>query len=147
MSTMNRLWNVTNPYQGKDLKILTVCSAGLLRSPTLARWLHRNFKNVNTRPVGTSQDHALISLDEVHLRWAEVILCVDSSTFNIVEDQLNTLGVEREIHSLNIPDNFGFGDETLENIIKVQIEELLKEVDKQTKEEIIFSDLSLLKRV
>ena len=51
MSKMNRLANTQNKYQGKYKKVLCVCSAGLLRSPTAALVLSQepfNFNGVNT---------------------------------------------------------------------------------------------------
>ena len=43
-STLNQLANINNPYQGKSKKVLCLCSAGLLRSPTAANVLHREFE-------------------------------------------------------------------------------------------------------
>lgn len=48
---------VHNPYQGKDKKVLFVCSAGILRSATAARIYGRKY---NTRCAGTGLDYALI---------------------------------------------------------------------------------------
>jgi len=64
---MNALHNCTNPHQGTSKKILTVCSGGLLRSPTLANVLHKNY-NYNTRSCGV-HDYALIQFDEVHASY------------------------------------------------------------------------------
>ena len=41
---------VNNPYQGKDKKVLFVCSMGILRSATAARIYANRF---NTRCAGT----------------------------------------------------------------------------------------------
>lgn len=125
----NRLWNCHNPHQGTDIKVLCVCSAGLLRSPTLARWLVRNFKNVNPRAVGCEAGHALIPLDQVHLEWADVILCADDWNLNSVYNELNSLEMKKEIHCLNIPDAYAFGDYRLESIIKSKFEMLLSELE------------------
>lgn len=123
--TRNRLWNCKNEWQGDDVRILCVCSAGLLRSPTLARWLHRNFENVNTRAVGTSEDHALIPVDGVHLRWADVIMCADEHNFNFIKEALKVSNSDKEVHCLSIPDNFGFGNKELEDLIAAKFEDLM----------------------
>ena len=52
MSLMNRLGNSKNPYQGDFKKVLCVCSAGLLRSPTAAWVLSNAPFNFNTREIG-----------------------------------------------------------------------------------------------
>jgi predicted protein tyrosine phosphatase len=80
----NRLANCENEYQGSFMRVLTVCSAGLLRSPTIARVLTRDFDNVNTRAVGTSSDYALVPLDMVHLKWAHLIICANDEVMRFV---------------------------------------------------------------
>ena len=45
----NRLSNVNNRFQGNFKRVLYVCSAGLLRSPTLAEILSQAPYNFNTR--------------------------------------------------------------------------------------------------
>lgn len=133
--TQNRLWNCKNEFQRDDIKVLCVCSAGLLRSPTLARWLSRTFKNVNPRAVGTSSDHALIPVDEVHLRWADVILCADHENFSFIEDALVVLSMNREVHCLSIPDQFGFGHPALEELIEKKFRSLLETLEELKEEE------------
>ena len=125
--TRNRLANAQNKFQGSDLKVLCVCSAGLLRSPTMARLLSRNYTNVNPRAVGVSYEYALIPLDEVHLFWADLVLCADTDHFEYVQTVLETTDFNRDIYNLSIPDEYNFGDPELEKIIQAkfdQIEEL-----------------------
>ncbi len=40
MINRNRWGNIDNPYQGSAKKVLCVCSAGMLRSPTAANVLY-----------------------------------------------------------------------------------------------------------
>ena len=63
MSTMNRLANTHNPYQGDFKKVLCVCSAGLLRSPSTAFVLSQDPFNFNTIAAGINEDYALIVVD------------------------------------------------------------------------------------
>ncbi len=74
-STLNQLANINNPYQGKSKKVLCLCSAGLLRSPTAANVLHREF-GFNTRSAGV-MDYALIPLSEALFLWADEVLVMD----------------------------------------------------------------------
>ena len=62
--TMNKLHNLRNPFQGEAKKVLCVCSAGLLRSPTAAIILQRDY-GFNTRSCGINPDYALIDFDEI----------------------------------------------------------------------------------
>ena len=53
--SMNRMWNVSNPWQGDAKRVLCVCSAGLLRSPTAAKVLYDEY-GYNTRAAGLATD-------------------------------------------------------------------------------------------
>lgn len=120
----NRLANSQNMFQGKDLKVLCVCSAGLLRSPTMARLLSRNYTNVNPRAVGVSEEYALIPLDNVHLFWADLVLCADTDHFQYVQDYLEATDFNRDLYCLNIPDDYEFGDPELEKIIQAKFDKI-----------------------
>ncbi len=111
MSTFNRLHNVTNPHQGKTRKVLCVCSAGLLRSPTAAVVLQREF-GYNTRAAGVSKEYALIQVDEILMTWADEIVAVEPS----VAEQLPE-GFDDKVTVLNIPDIYGYMHPELYKII------------------------------
>lgn len=49
---MNRIANASNKFQGSYKRVLCVCSAGLLRSPTAALVLSKDPYNFNTRACG-----------------------------------------------------------------------------------------------
>ena len=115
----NRLWNAGNSAQGKDVKVLCVCSAGLLRSPTMARLLCRKYKNVNPRAVGYSKEFALIPLEQVHIAWADVIILADSESYKacIMVDEDTLLNHGKTVLICHVDDDFYFGDEELEAIL------------------------------
>ncbi len=120
MSTRNRLHNCTNPHQGKFKKVLCVCSAGLLRSPTAAWILGQEPWGYNTRAAGLEPDYALIPVDEVLLEWQDEIICM-------TEEQgvrLKKLAPKATIHVLNVPDNFGYRDEDLVRVLKDEFNRL-----------------------
>lgn len=75
---MNRLANSSNIYQGKFKRVLCVCSAGLLRSPTAAFVLSQEPYNYNTRAAGLIKEFALVPVDEVLIRWADEIVCMSN---------------------------------------------------------------------
>jgi predicted protein tyrosine phosphatase len=131
----NRLANVNNYYQGKSKKVLCVCSAGLLRSPTAAWVLGNTPFNFNTRAVGLAADFALIPLDAAHLAWADVVLVMDRVQHVIVRglvDEVNATyhlpysSIQPEIYSLDIEDNFGFKDPELIELITEKCKEIFK---------------------
>lgn len=85
MTTKNRLANCHNPFQGEMRRVLTVCSAGLLRSPTLAWMLSNPPYNFNTRAAGSSQNYALVPVDQVLLEWADTVVFVERDCMEEVE--------------------------------------------------------------
>ena len=124
----NRLWNCKNPNQGKDLKVLTLCSAGLLRSPTLAWILSNEPFNFNTRAAGVSKSFALIPVDEVLLEWADVVVCVHMDVFQELQDQFE-LDETKTFVCLDTPDEFEFKHPKLVEILKEQVTQRLKALE------------------
>lgn len=110
----NALYNCKNPYQGKYQRILCVCSAGLLRSPTLAGELYK--RGYNTRAAGV-HDYALIQVDEVLLEWCDTIIFVSPGLKEYVK-----IPEDVGVFQMNIPDNFEFRDDVL-------VEKINKELD------------------
>lgn len=121
-SGRNRLANTANMYQGNFKRVLCLCSAGMLRSPTTAVVLASEF-GCNTRAAGLSEEYALVRVDDVLLVWAQEIVVMDKFQNLEVID----LCVEYEIavppiHVFNIPDNFAYMDPTLQNVIREEAE-------------------------
>ena len=118
---MNRLGNCKNPYQGTFKKVLCVCSAGLLRSPTAAMVLAKAPWNYNTRAAGMEEEFALVPVDKVLLEWADEIVCMTNSH----EVELKEL-TTKPIINLNISDNYQYRDPKLVELIKHQYKALTK---------------------
>lgn len=112
--SQNRLWNCKNPYQGKAKKVLCVCSAGLLRSPTAAKILWREFGH-NTRAAGIDTGHALIPVDDVLCAWADEIVVMSRGQQITLEDKFKV--PSERIICLDIEDSFAYMDETLQSEI------------------------------
>jgi len=89
-----------NPYQGKDKKVLFVCSAGILRSATAARIYAKKW---NTRACG-SHPFALIPLSTNLFVWADMVVFVNKENFKAVEDLFPW--DEKEHVVLDIPDMY-----------------------------------------
>ena len=114
MSKMNRLGNVTNPYQGKTKKVLCVCSAGLLRSPTAAVVLSQEPFNYNTRAVGMNREFALIPVDDVLIEWADEVVVMENWMAVILSEQYPGT----KITLLGIEDSFSYRDPRLMTLIR-----------------------------
>ena len=113
----NRLYNASNPNQGRFKRVLCVCSAGLLRSPTAALVLSQKPYNYNTRAAGLETEFALIPVDDVLLKWADEIVCM-------LPEQAKRLKkmTDKPVQCLNIPDSFEYRDPRLIKLIKEKYE-------------------------
>lgn len=121
---MNRLNTAKNPHQGKFKKVLCVCSAGLLRSPTAAFVLSQEPFNFNTRAAGLTPQFALVPVDEVLLEWADEIVCMEPEQAHAIRQR-----VDKNVLCLGIPDVYGYRNPTLIEMIKTQYSKLLAELD------------------
>ncbi len=110
--------NIGNPYQGSAKKVLCVCSAGLLRSPTLANILHKEL-GYNTRSCGTASNFALIPITEALIYWADEIVFVDEDCKSYLsEEAIEELKFSSvDSCTLNVPDNYDYGNEELEKLL------------------------------
>lgn len=112
-----------NPYQGKDKKVLFVCSAGILRSATAARIYAKKY---NTRAAG-SASYALIPVSHELLLWADEVVFVNRENFlatkiNYDLDEIKNRGTV--ITVLDIPDDYEHMDPDLIKHFEKQYEEL-----------------------
>lgn len=123
-ATRNQIYNVHNHYQGKTKKVLCACSAGLLRSATLQNFLIREY-GYNVRNCGTDESYALIPISEALVEWADEIVFVNSQNYNMVKEEIESLGATEKCYVLNIPDIYAFNDPALVDICKEQYERIV----------------------
>lgn len=123
--TKNQLYNINNWAQGNTKKVLTVCSAGLLRSATLQNWLIREY-GYNVRNCGTDESYALIPISEALVKWADEIIFVNKENFNKVQKELQEFNCIEKTIVLDIPDMFCFNDPQLIEICKEQYNQFKK---------------------
>lgn len=108
----------SNQYQGNYKRVLCVCSAGMLRSPTIAHTLSAEPFNYNTRVAGTAH-YALTSVTDDLLQWADEIVCADKEHAIYVRARLMGLGehIDPKVICLNIPDDFAYRDPVLVELV------------------------------
>lgn len=110
-----------NPYQGGDTRGLFVCSAGLLRSATMANYFAK--KGWNTRAAGT-HDYALVPLSVNLIKWAHHIYFVNEENYQVALDTFKNLpdiiAILKEAVVLDIPDNYNYNNPKLIAIIEEQ---------------------------
>lgn len=115
---LNRIANVNNPYQGNFRRVLCVCSAGLLRSPTAAYVLSQEPFNRNTRAAGMNKEYALVSVDAALLQWAQEVVAMEVGHETALKKLMNRVGIQRPIVTLNVPDQYPYRDPALVELIR-----------------------------
>lgn len=91
--------------------MLCVCSAGLLRSPTAAIVLQREF-GYNTRACGIEASFALIPFDEVLAHWADEIVVMEPYQVLRVPEEYRG-----KVVCLDIRDSYEYMNEELQKLI------------------------------
>jgi predicted protein tyrosine phosphatase len=100
-------------------KVLTVCSAGLLRSPTAAHILSAEPYNYNTRSVGMEESFALIPFDEAVFEWADEIVFMTSGHYRQAVAKYGEEFIESKATViLGIEDDYAYRDPQLIELIK-----------------------------
>lgn len=115
MGTRNRMNVAANIYQGRFKRVLCVCSAGILRSPTAAVVLSQEPYNFNTRACGADAEHALVPIDDVLLDWADEIVCMQDRHERVLRAKFQ---IESPLIVLDISDDFAYRDPYLVQLIK-----------------------------
>jgi len=91
-----------NPYQGKDKRVLFVCSAGILRSATAARIYAKKY---NTRCAG-SMGYALIPVTHELVLWAQEIVFVNKENYDETIKHFHLEDFPCLVKVLDIPDQY-----------------------------------------
>lgn len=120
MSELNRIHNASNPNQGNTERVLAICSAGLLRSPTIATVMAQ--RGYNARAVGCEAGHALIPLEQVHVAWADTILTVDGVSTAALRHYEIDEGTA--VYQLNLPDMYPWMDPELVRLVEDRLDRL-----------------------
>lgn len=110
-----------NPYQGKDLRYLFVCSAGLLRSPTAANVaLDLGY---NTRSCGSAFNYALIPISVNLVHWAHMIFFMNSDNYhealiNLFENEEAYKMLKNKAVIWDIEDDYEYNDLDLRSKVR-----------------------------
>lgn len=115
--TMNQRGNLANKYQTEAKRVLSICSAGMLRSPTIANVLYQEY-GYNTRSCGAS-DFALIKVSEALLLWADEVIIVNADVVKYLSEEAYLL-IKEKLVVLDLPDEYPWNDANLISEIKHQ---------------------------
>jgi predicted protein tyrosine phosphatase len=112
----------SNQFQGDYKRVLTVCSAGILRSATAAHVLCQRPFNFNTRNVGTAP-YALIPLTDDLIMWADEVVCMESEHKIHVMNKMMDMDLHKPIVVLDIEDIYEYRNPKLVKLIKQRYKE------------------------
>lgn len=109
-----------NPYQGSYRKVLFVCSAGILRSPTAAHWAAAN-KAWNTRSAGCLYGgEAGIPVSVELLAWADHVYVMENEHLAAIRQDFGPLD-EAKFTVLGIRDIYEYRNKELVSLIEEKL--------------------------
>ncbi len=112
---MTRLEMAKNEKQGIARRVLCVCSAGVLRSPTAAFVLQKHYGH-NTRSCGMVEAIALIPISEILVEWADEIVCMEIGQ----AEKLRGAYPEKAVQCLNIADRYWYMQDELVDLVRAR---------------------------
>ena len=104
-------------------KLLFVCSRNLWRSPT-AESLFRSHALYEARSAGT-ENSARIKLTAGHIGWADMIFCMEKKHAARVQERFPAEIGDKPLIVLRIPDDYGFMDPALVELLRSELAEHL----------------------
>lgn len=115
-----------NVFQGDQTRLLFVCTAGLLRSPTCATIGAQ--LGFNARSAGSEDQYALIPVTWNLIQWADFIVFVEQNNYDEVLEKFSeneiAIGVIKEKARVwGIPDNYEYMEKMLVARIKDKFQE------------------------
>lgn len=121
-SKMNQMMNAGNPYQSSRVKALCVCSAGLLRSTTIAHVL--NNRGYNVRNCGMAREYALVPISTALVRWADEIHVVKEQHENLIKEmrEHGLMFPADKIFVYDIPDTYEAFDPELIKLVETTLD-------------------------
>lgn len=125
-----------NEAQGRYLRVLFVCSAGLLRSPTAAK-VAGEF-NINARAAGSLTQLALIPVSANLVVWADKLVFVNQENFEqtleIFKEQPDFIeAIKNKSIVWNIEDYYDYNSRMLQTVLRDKIREELLPVNYETR--------------
>ena len=98
------------------MKILFLCSQNKRRSLTAEKYFD-GYNGHQVRSAGT-ENNSRVKVTEGLIGWAEVIFCMEKKHLRRLKEKYSDELYGRKIITLNIPDEYGFMDDELVDILK-----------------------------
>ena len=105
------------------MNILFVCSQNKRRSLT-AEKIFNGVNGHNVRSAGTEKN-SRIKVTPGLIGWADMIFCFEKKHLRRLREKYSDEISEKDIVTLNIPDDYEYMDEELQDILRSYVEEYL----------------------
>lgn len=115
------------------IPILFVCARNQWRSPTAER-MYRDDNRFSVRSCGLSAQSPR-RIREEDLAWAEVIFVMESKHRKRLVEQFHHVLEAKQVHVLDIPDDYQFMDPELIEIIQDRVEGYFRHLPKTAPDE------------
>lgn len=109
----------------KEIKILFICSRNKQRSLT-AEKIFCKYDGLQVRSAGT-ETGARIKVSEGLIGWADIIFVMEKKHMRRLMEKFGDIIVDKKVICLNIPDEYGFMDEELIDILESSVSEYICE--------------------
>jgi predicted protein tyrosine phosphatase len=107
-----------------NLKVLFVCDANRLRSPT-AEAIFTGRPHLEVRSAGLARQ-ATVPLTIEMLEWADLVFVMEKRQRNIIQSRFKELYQRKRIVCLYIPDDFEFMDPELIQLLEERVSPYLQ---------------------
>ncbi|ADL51926.1 low molecular weight protein tyrosine phosphatase family protein [Clostridium cellulovorans] len=101
-----------------NIKLLFICSRNKWRSLT-AEKIFNKLNGYSVRSAGT-ETNARIKITEGHIGWADMIFVMEKKHSQKIKNRFNHMLYAKRIICLDIPDDYGFMDEELIELLKAR---------------------------
>lgn len=105
------------------MKLLFVCSRNYRRSLT-AEILFNGYNNHSAKSAGTEKN-ARIKITPGLIGWADIIFCMEKKHVRRLKDKYPDLICDKKTVCLNIPDDYEYMDEELQELLLSAVSEYL----------------------
>lgn len=106
------------------MKLLFLCSQNRRRSLT-AEKIFNKYHNCMARSAGT-ESNARIKVTVGMIGWADIIFCMEKKHVRRIKEKYADELRGKKVVCLNIPDDFEYMDDELQEIFKSYVEDYIK---------------------
>lgn len=106
------------------MKLLFLCSQNRRRSLT-AEKIFNQYRNCEARSAGT-EANSRVKVTAGMIGWADIIFCMEKKHIRRIKEKYAEELTNKQVVCLNIPDDFEYMDDELQEILISYVEEYIR---------------------